>query len=366
MQQTTPAANLSARQRDILRAVLEIYVETGEPVASQPVAASLGVSSATVRSAMAELDEAGFLEQPHTSAGRVPTARAFRMHVEQLRSEGSAAMTALPATARIQIDAQLSGLAGADAFLERTSHVLATISSGVGLALAHPDGRDLLEHVHFQRLAARKVLAVVVTRAGAVRDRVLHLDVDPAMTELEAAARYLNENFRGWTIERVRAELARRTEHERNEYRRMVQSAGELWALTVAAQGSPAQTVYVEGVANLVGGENDRTRLREMLTALEAKERIITLLHAWMSAHQEGISRGSTEAGSVRVVFDLEQQAPEMQGLVLIAAPAMLDGAQIGTLGVLGMQRMHYQNTISTVRYVAQLFTQLQQAGSGA
>ena len=169
--------------------------------------------------------------------------------------------------------------------MQRTSQVLATLSSGVGVALASVQVGDLLEHVHFQRLAQRKVLAVVVTRSGAVRDRVLLLREDVTGSELETAARYLNENFRGWSIERVQTEIAARAERERTEYLRLLRSAEELWAAAVPADRSTEQTLFVEGVSNLLSGtDGDRTRLREMLAALEAKEQLVTLLTAYVDS----------------------------------------------------------------------------------
>jgi heat-inducible transcriptional repressor len=342
-----PGWELHARQRAILAAAIELYVQTGEPVASQAIASISGLSSATVRNTMVELAEAGLLDQPHTSAGRIPTARAFRLHVEQMRGENRIAPRLLPESSRSRIDTHLHGVAGAEAFLERTSQVLASLSSCVGVALATAHAGDLLEHVHFQRLAHRRVLAVVVTRSGAVRDRALTLESDVDRSDLETAARYLNENFRGWSMERVRAEIATRAERERSEYQRMLHAAGALWSAAVPDDGAEHETLFIEGVSNLVGsGEPDQAKLREMLAALEAKERLVTLLNAYVKSHEN----------SVRVIFNLEQRAPEMQGLVLIAAPALIDGAQRGTLGVIGTQRMHYENTINAVGYIAQLF----------
>ncbi len=346
---------LHARQRAILAAAVELYVQTGEPVASQAIANTSGLSSATVRNTMAELADAGMLEQPHTSAGRIPTARAFRLHVEQIRGENRIAPRLLPQQSRTQIDSQLGGIAGAEAFLERTSQVLASLSSGVGVALATAHAGDVLEHVHFQRLAQRKVLAVVVTRSGAVRDRVLMLTNDLNTKDLEDASRYLNENFRGWSVERVRAEIAARAERERSEYQRMLQSAEELWRRAVPDGSTSEGTLFVEGVSNLlVAADTDRGRLREMLAALEEKDRLVALLTAYVDSQD----------GTVRVVFNMEERAPQMQGLVLIAAPAVLDGTRLGTVGVIGTQRMHYENTINAVGYVAQLFAQ--SLGDGA
>lgn len=338
--------DITTRQREILTAIVEQYIATGEPVSSGAIArlALSGgpASPATIRNEMVELAEQGLLEQPHTSAGRVPSARAFRMYVEQI--SGNKLKEPSAAELQSRIDTSFAGIAGAEALLERTSHVLAVLSSGVGLAMSTASSHDTLEHVHFSRLAEQRVLAVVVTRSGIVRDRVLSLDRDLTMLELETASRFLNEHFRGWSMERIRTELARRIENERSTYQQMMEAAQQLWNQTVGAAAG-AQAVFVDGVANLLGLPEDRARLREMLTALEAKERLVELLNAYIDAQQE----------SVRVVFDLERHAPEMEGLVLIAAPARVDGENLGSVGVIGPKRMNYPSNMSAVAYVAQM-----------
>ncbi len=335
-------AEITPRQRAILTTIIERYIATGEPVGSSTIAGPL--SPATVRNEMVALAEAGLLEQPHTSAGRIPTAAAFRLFVSRLN-------TPIQQHTRDDIDARFHGVAGTQAVLERTSHVLATLSSGVGVAIASVPGGDQLEHVHFSRLAPQRVLAVVVTKGGTVRDRVLALDRDLSIVELETAANFLNENFRGWEIERVRIELARRVEHERAEYHRLLTAVQQLWQGAIPP--TLAQNIYIEGVANLVGQQPmaepaDRDRLREILAALEAKQKLVDLLNAYIDARQD----------SVRVVFDLEEQAPEMAGLVLIAAPARMAGETHGTagvIGVLGTRRMQYEQTLNAVSYIAQV-----------
>ena len=333
------AERISARQRAILTAIIESYIETGEPVGSGTVAGRLrgcrlaevpGLSSATVRNEMAELANEGLLEQPHTSAGRVPTARAFRMYVEQLRWRGESVDRCGEVIGAVEVADRslvLRGLTGTQAMLERTSHVLATLSSGVGVAIAAAADGEMLEHVHFSRLAVARVLAVVVTGSGLVRDRVLTLTVDLTAGELEVAANFLNEHFRGWSMERVRAEIARMVEQERSEYQRLLTSVQQLWAGAVPEGEAGVQTVYVEGVANCwrlgCWHSEDMARLREVLAALEAKQRLVELLNAYIDARQE----------SVRVVFDLEEHAPEMAGLVLIAAPARMAGRAGERLG---------------------------------
>jgi heat-inducible transcriptional repressor len=356
------AERITARQRAILTAVVECYIETGEPVGSGTIAGAIalqsggGLSSATVRNEMAELANEGLLEQPHTSAGRVPTARALRMYVEQLSGSRAGAGDGMrrgsPLDLRMQIDSSFAGISGTQAMLERTSHVLATVSSGVGVAMALVAGGDTLEHVHFSRLGAGRVLAVVVTSSGMVRDRMLTLQVDVTPGELEAAANFLNEHFRGWSIERVRKEIGRLVERERSDYQRLLSSVEQLWAGAVPEGEAGVQTVYVEGVANLLGGvgsAEDMARLRDVLAALEAKQRLVQLLDAYIDAKQE----------SVRVIFDLEEHAPEMAGLVLIAAPARMAGDGRGTVGVIGPKRIHYENTMNAVSYIAKVFERM-------
>ncbi len=346
------ARPITNRQREILTAVIESYISTGEPVSSGTLAQSAfanAMSSATIRNEMAELADAGLLEQPHTSAGRIPSAEAFRLYVGQLTS----APAALPNASRTdlqthrealhaKIDTSFAGLAGASALLERTSHVLAALSSGVGLAIGAAASTDLLEHIHFSRLTQRRVLAVVVTRSGMVRDRVLALDHDLSSIELETAANFLNQHFRGWNIDRVRNELARRIDHERTIYQQL-SDAIDLWTRTVPADTVQQQSVYIDGVVNLIGLPADRDRLRAMLSALEEKQRLIELLNAYIDTSEQ----------SVRVIFDLEQQDPGMAGLVLIAAPAQISGDS--AVAILGPKRMNYESAINAVSYIAQL-----------
>ena len=352
--------NCTPRQRAILTAIVESYIATGEPVGSATVARlqvldrtgqAIGMSAATIRNEMAELADSGMLEQPHTSAGRIPTARAFRLYVEQLSGgeQPRIAPARLSASSRSQIDSSFVGLAGTQAVLQRTSHVLATLSSGVGVAIAAASDGDMLEHVHFSRLAEARVLAVVVTKSGMVRDRVLALDRDLSLRELETAANFLNEHFRGWSVERVREEIARMVEHERSEYQKLITQVQQLWLRTVPASAQTHQTVYIEGVANLISGQQDASRLREVLAALEEKQRLVDLLNAYIDSQQE----------SVRVIFDLEEHAPEMAGLVLIAAPARMAGESRGTVGVLGPKRMHYENTMNAVSYISKVFDRM-------
>jgi heat-inducible transcriptional repressor len=329
------------REREILTAIVETFISTGEPVGSRMLSRGSreGLSPATIRNVMADLADAGYLEQPHTSAGRVPSAAAYRYYVEQLsgKTQLSQADTGI-------IQDSLHGITDVQEFMERTSHVLSLISRNVGVAIATSGPKNALEHVYFSRLGDQKVLAVVVTKSGVVRDRVLRLDLPQA--DLDAAARFINDNFRGWMLEAVRGEIARRLEHERSEYDRLMSSVEQLYKQGVLAGDDSPQVVFVEGAANLVASEQDRSRLQELLQALEEKQKLVELLGAYLDAKQE----------AVRVVIGLDEAQPSMRNLVLIGTPARVGGEVMGSLAVLGPPRMDYQHTITAVSYIARLF----------
>jgi len=335
---------IAGREREILTAIVETFIATGEPVGSRTLARGSreGLSAATIRNVMADLADAGYLEQPHTSSGRVPTAEAYRYYVEQLSGE-----THLSHENQSIIQDTLTGVSDVQEFMERTSHVLSLISHSVGVTVATSGSRNALEHVYFSRLGDQKVLAVVVTRSGVVRDRVLRLDIPQA--DLDLAARYINENFRGWTMDDMRAELARRIEQERSEYDRLMKSIEQLYKQGALASSEGTETVFVEGAANLVTGEEDRERLQDMLRTLEEKEKVVKLLGAYLDTRQE----------AVRVVIGLDKALPSMRNFVLIGAPARVGGEVMGSLAVIGPTRLDYQHTMSAVSYIARLFDKL-------
>jgi heat-inducible transcriptional repressor len=339
-----PPGNIRHREREILTAIVETFIATGEPVGSRVLSRSNreGLSPATIRNVMADLSDAGFLEQPHTSSGRVPTTEAYRYYVEQISGEAHLS----PGDESIIRDS-LAGIADVPEFLERTSRVLSLISKNVGVAVAVPGEKNALEHVYFSRLADQKVLAVVVTRSGLVRDRVLRLDISQA--DLDLAARYINENFRGWTMSDMRAELERRIEAERSEYDRLMASLEQLYKQGALAADSGTQTVFVEGASNLVANEQDRERLQEMLKTLEEKGKIVRLLEAYLDTRQE----------AVRVVIGLDEALPSMSNFVLIGAPARVGSEVMGSLAVIGPTRIDYQHTMTAVSYIARLFDKI-------
>jgi heat-inducible transcriptional repressor len=338
---------IGPRERQILTALVETYISTGEPVGSVTLSKTYnkeGLSPATIRNVMADLAEGGYIEQPHTSAGRIPTASAYRFYVDQI--SGRAQLTE---QSRELITGSLTGVGDVQEFLERTSRVLSLISSGVGVAVSGMGKKNALDHIYFTRLANNKILAVVVTTAGVVRDRVLRVTRDLTQVDLETAANFINENFRGWTITDIRGELVRRLEQQRNEYDRLMQAVNELNKAGALETIPVPPSVFVEGVANLVDANADRDRLTQMLRTLEERQKVAELLSAYLDAQQE----------AVRVVIGLEEAAPGMKDYVLIGAPARVGSEVMGSVAVIGPTRMDYQHTITAVSYIADLFDKI-------
>jgi heat-inducible transcriptional repressor len=339
-------APIGQREKEILTAIVETYISTGDPVGSRTLARKSreGLSPATIRNLMSDLADSGFLEQPHTSAGRLPTPQAFRYYVEQL--SGHAHLAVADAG---MIRESLRDVTDVQEFMERTSHVLSLISHSVGITLASAGPKNALEHVYFSRLGDRKVLAVVVTKWGLVRDRMLRLDRELAQADLELAAQYINENFRGWTMEALRAEIERRIEQERSEYDRLMQSLEQLYRQGALVTEKAEPTIFLEGAANLVASEEDRERLRQLLAALEEKQKVAELLSAYLDTRQE----------AVRVVIGLEDAIPGLSNFVLIGAPARVGDEVMGSLAVIGPTRIDYQHTMTAVAYIARLFDRI-------
>lgn len=339
--------NLGPREREVLNAIIEAYIISGEPIGSRNLsrANSEGLSPASIRNVMSDLTDSGYLEQPHTSAGRVPTAEAYRYYVTQIANRSRS----ISDIDQGVIDNSLRGAGDLQQFMERTSHVLSLISQKVGVAVAGGP-KEVLEHIHFTRLDQNKVLAVVITKSGVVRDKLLRIEHELTASDLEISARYLNENFRGWTLDSLRTELQKRIEQERSEYDRLMKSIAQLYKQGALSDDRSAMDVYLEGASNLIGNA-DQQRLRDILRTLEEKKKIAELLSAYLDANQE----------TVRVVFGLEEFEPQLRDFVLIGAPAKQGGDVVGSLAVIGPMRIDYQHAITAVSYISQLFEKFSQ-----
>jgi heat-inducible transcriptional repressor len=335
-----------SREREVLTAIVETYIISGEPIGSRTLARgnSEGLSPASIRNVMSDLTDAGFLEQPHTSAGRIPTSAAFEYYVQQLAPGHQISLDD-----KGRIEKGLHGINDVQNFMEKTSHILSTISQNLAVAVAGSP-KEVLEHIHFSALGDKKVLAVVITKSGVVRDKMLRMPVELSQADLELAGRYINENFRGWTLEALRGEIQKKIEQERSEYDRLMKSIEALYREGALVADVNTAEVYLEGAANLIGNANQE-KLRQLFRRLEEKQRIVELLSAYLSAQQE----------SVRVVFGLQELEPQLRDFVLIGAPAVSGGEIVGSLAVIGPMRIDYQHTMTAVSYISQLFEKLTQ-----
>lgn len=336
---------LDARRQELLSLIVRTHIATGAPVASAVVAEKYGqrLSSATVRHEMALLEEAGFLHQPHTSAGRTPTGKAYQYYAQEV-----AARARLRPADQRWINRNLAGKPDdAETLLARAPHVLSELCHGVGLVLVPPLAITALDQVRFLTLDEHRVLAVVVTRAGLVRDKVVQTRQRFHAHELERMNAYLNQNFRGWTLAAIRAEMERRVAAERSEFLRQALSlcretfkeSGESGALRL--EGVAHLTEQTEGVAP--------EEWREVLQAIEEKERLAQLLGDCLESPEQPL----------RIVIGLQRLSPAMREFAFIGARYGQGQPLSGFLGLLGRTRMDYDRGVSTVAYLAQFFNRL-------
>jgi heat-inducible transcriptional repressor len=334
---------MTARQREVLCAIVEAYIETGEPVASRTISRRRrdNLSPASIRNVMADLFEDGYLAQPHTSAGRIPTQKAFRFYVQTLEA-GRRAVVNLD---RLRADlSETESLAGR---IERSSHVLTEVTRNVGMAAAIPTSSQTLDQVELLNLADRRILVVLVTRDRMVRDRVVWLGEDISQDELVSIRNYLNVNFGGWTLAEARAELRRRLEQESAAYDAILRRLHALFGMGLL-DVEWAPEFYIEGASNLVGLDLHLTRekMRELFRALEEKKRMLQLLDRFLEQ----------PSGELGVHVGLGDVHPAMKALSLIGLNVMLAGGMSARIAVLGPIRMDYQRVMSAVWQVGSAF----------
>src|SRR6202042_2323964 len=266
------------RNRQILADVVRTYIETGEPVSSRVISARFeeGLSTATIRNVMGELEDGGFLFQPHTSAGRVPTAAAYRFFAQEIASQAT-----LTAADRDWIQREIGAATNASEITERAGHVLAEVSNGLGIIVSPPMGKTVIEHARMWLLPDTRVVVVLISPGGSTRDKILRPVRPFTQAELDTTADFLNRHYSGWTLEAIRGALLQKLANEREGYEGIVQSALALCDPVVLGDDG-ARQVYVEGAAQMVGAGEfaDQTQLRDVLSAIEEKSRLVTVLNA--------------------------------------------------------------------------------------
>ncbi|HUS07587.1 MAG TPA: heat-inducible transcriptional repressor HrcA [Bryobacteraceae bacterium] len=334
---------LTDRNVAILHSIVQTYIETGEPVASRMVARRLRehLSPASVRNIMADLYEEGFLSQPHTSAGRVPTEKAFRSYVKTLASRKLSGG---------EIHRLRDELGRADSMqerVERSSLMLMEMTRSLGIAAAIPTSSQTLDQVDLLTLADRRVLMVVVTRDHMIRNRVVTLSAAMSQDELHSIRNYLNRNFSGWVLSDIRSELEGRLQHESALYDAMLKQLQVLYTNGLLDIDLDPE-IHIEGASNLLGLDLHLTRekMRELFRALEQKKKILLLLDRFLEHPQ----------GEVAVQVGLAEAHPSMGELSLIGVTITLPNGMSGKMAVLGPMRMNYERVISAVLHVGQAF----------
>jgi heat-inducible transcriptional repressor len=333
------------RNRQILADLVRTYIETGEPVSSRAISKRFEevLSTATIRNVMADLEDGGFLYQPHTSAGRVPTAAAYRFFAQEIASQATITMDD-----RTWIQREMSGATSAAEITERAGHVLAEVSNGLGIIVSPPLGKAVLEHARMWLLPDGRVVVVLISPGGNTRDKILRPSRPFTQTELDATADFLNRHYSGWTLEAIRGDLLLKLATERERYEGIVQSALTLCDPAVLGEDTASQ-VHVEGTAQIVGTAEfaNQTQMRELLEAIEEKHRLITVLNACIETPEP-----------VHVQIGVKEISEAGENLALISAPYTRNDMVQGSLGVLGPTRMHYERAMTAVAYVAQLFSE--------
>jgi heat-inducible transcriptional repressor len=334
---------MTEREIDILHSIVESYIQTGEPVASRTIARQRkdNLSPATIRNTMADLCDGGYLSQPHTSAGRVPTEKAFRSYVQSL------ARSRLLIAEMQRLRNELSLMNTMEARVERSSHMLMEMTSSVGITAAIPTSSQTLDQVELIGLADQRVLMVVVTRDRIVHNRLVSLGEPLSQDELGSIRNYLNRNFSGWTLSEIHAELKRRFEQQSAAYDELLKKLTLLYSKGLLDIDF-APEVHLEGASNLVGLDLHLTRekLRELFHTLEEKKRILHLLDRFLEQ----------PAGELAIHVGLGDVHPSMRELSLIGVSIPLAGGVSAKIAVLGSMRMNYGKAMSAVYHVGQAF----------
>ena len=338
---TAMTLETNERSKRVLAALVREYISSGEPVASSLLvtAAGLGVSSATVRNILARLEDEGFLQQPHTSAGRVPTDRGYRFYVDLLLESKRSRRTASAVEARLRRD---SSGALVDVLLSQVSHVVSQASRHVGFALRPAHEAAVFDRVEFIPLSSARVLVVIVARGGHVIQKVIDVGQALAADDLRQAANYLNAEFSGLPLHRAREAVLERINEERLLYDALLARAMRL-ATSTFANLPDERTIYVEGAASLVGEAHGFTMstLQTLLQMMEEKQRLVRLLNEYI------------DGPGLTIVIGAEHPDPNLRSFSLIAS-TYDDGTGIGTIGVIGPTRMHYSRAIALVDGAAQ------------
>jgi heat-inducible transcriptional repressor len=332
---------LSPRHFQVLHAIVQSYIDNGEPVASRAIARKYPMSSASIRNMMADLLEEGYLSQPHTSAGRVPTGRGYESYVKTLF--GSRIVQA----ELDRLHLEIRGAGSVEARIERSSKLLTEITRNFGMAAAIPTVNQTLDRVELLALPDRRILMVVITRDHMVRNKVISIDDHISQDELISIRNYINYNFGGWVLPNIQRELKRRLELESATYDAILRRVGIFYSKGLLDLGQLPE-VHFDGAENLIDIDIHLTResMRELFRALEEKKRVLQLLERFLEQRD----------GEVRIQVGLSDVHPSMSELSLIGVRFGMPNGLQAHVAVLGPMRMNYSRAVSAVLHVGRAF----------
>ncbi|MCP5286362.1 MAG: heat-inducible transcriptional repressor HrcA [Burkholderiaceae bacterium] len=330
---------LDDRARTLLKALVERYIADGTPVGSRTLsrASGLDLSPATIRNVMADLEEAGLIASPHTSAGRVPTARGYRLFVDTM-------LTVRPLDSA-QPDPEVAAMLQPDQpqrVITQAASLLSNLSQFVGIVSA-PRKAGVFRHIEFLRLGEKRMLVILVAPDGDVQNRVIFTARDYTAAELQEATNFLNAHYAGLTIDEVRSRLKSEIDALRGDIATLMQAAVDAGS---EAMQENSDNVVVSGERNLLGVSDladDMGSLRRMFDLFEQKTELMRLLET------------SSRAEGVRIFIGGESQVVPYESLSVVTAPYEVDGRVVGTLGVIGPTRMPYDRMIQIVDITARL-----------
>ncbi len=337
------ARPLDERPREILKRIIRSYVTSGEPVGSRTLAKSMDwkLSPATIRNIMADLEEEGYVAQPHTSAGRIPSEKGYRFYVDNLAESGR-----LTKSDERYVSKMLSESETPEDVMSRASVVLSTISKNVGIVIAPLMAATVLKHIEFVSLADSKILVVFVAKSGLLQRKLIRVADHYTQEELDAAGKYLVEKFSGKTLTEIRNELLRMMQAERRLFDRM-RSLLQTWGETLGEE-APPDSIYLQGTANILNQPEfaDVERMRMLFQMFEEKGRLVKILNECIS---------SSSLDGVKIVIGSELGIPNMRHFTVITSSYASDDNTTGFLGIIGPTRMEYERSISIVGYLGRL-----------
>ena len=329
---------LDNRAQTLLKALVERYIADGQPVGSRALSkiSGLDLSPATIRNIMADLEEMGYVASPHTSAGRIPTPRGYRIFVDTLLTVRQIDEHAVEAGMRLPAHQPQKVLANAAQMLSSLSQFAGVVQS--------PRRESVFQQIEFLRLSEKRILLVIVDPRGDVQNRLLLTDVDYSPSQLTQSANYLNQTFAGLTFDEVRARLTGELRQLRDDMGRLMQAAVE--AGSEAMQ--EGDEMVIAGERNLLSVadlSSNMSSLRQMFEMFEQKTGLMQLLDV------------SSKAGGVQIFIGGESQLVPMDEMSVVTAPYAVNGKIVGTLGVIGPTRMAYERVIPIVDITAKLLS---------